>query len=148
MFKLNQTESVCNVHVILLWLMLPRDHFVSRYLYFTTTGAKCCVAAVKCSPLLHFSVVIFFWSFGITFKCWELSTAQVGPRGREGCCTYSLSLKYRLNQTESAIVMLFCCDKCFRGITLRKFRRFNALYTPFLTKTKNALIMCIAYVIV
>jgi hypothetical protein len=31
-----------------------------------------------------------------------LSTAQAGARGREGCCTYSLSLMYRLNQTESA----------------------------------------------
>jgi hypothetical protein len=34
---------------------------------------KCCVAAVKSCPVLHFSVVIFFWSFGIidasTIKC-------------------------------------------------------------------------------
>jgi hypothetical protein len=63
-----------------------------------------------------------FWSFGIinanTINCWELSTAQAGARGREGCCTYSLSLMYRLNQTESAILMLYCCDKCFRRITL------------------------------
>jgi hypothetical protein len=55
-----------------------------------------------------FSVVIFFWSFGIidasTIKCWELSTAQAGARGREGCCTDTLSLMYRLNQTESAIL--------------------------------------------
>jgi hypothetical protein len=34
-----------------------------------------------------------------------VSTAQAGARGREGCCTYSLSLMYRLNQTESAILM-------------------------------------------
>jgi hypothetical protein len=27
-----------------------------------------------------------------------LSTAQAGARGREGCCTYSLFLMYRLNQ--------------------------------------------------
>jgi hypothetical protein len=88
--------------VILLWLMLPRDHFVSRFLYFTTAGVKCCVAAATSCPVLHFSVVIFFWSFGIidtsTIKCWELSTAQVGARGREGCCTYSLSFIYRLYQ--------------------------------------------------
>jgi hypothetical protein len=62
-------------------------------------------------PVLHFSVVILFWSFGIidasTIKCWELSTAQAGARGREGCSTYSLSLLYRLNQTESAILMYF-----------------------------------------
>jgi hypothetical protein len=35
-----------------------------------------------------------FWSFGIidvsTIKCWELSTAQAGARGREGCCIFSL----------------------------------------------------------
>jgi hypothetical protein len=53
--------------------MLPRDHFVSRFLYFTTAGVKCCVAAVKSCPVLHFIVVIFFWSFGIidasTIKC-------------------------------------------------------------------------------
>jgi hypothetical protein len=36
-------------------------------------GVKCCVAAVKSCPVLHFSVVIFFWSFGFldasTIKC-------------------------------------------------------------------------------
>jgi hypothetical protein len=112
---INASEgSLCfQNYVILLWLMLPRDHFVSRILYFTTAGVKCRVAAVKSCPVLHFSVVIF-WSFGIidanTIKCWELSTAQAGARGREGCCTYSLSLMNRLNQTESAILMLFCCD--------------------------------------
>jgi hypothetical protein len=34
---------------------------------------------------------------------------------------YSLSLMFRLNQTESAIFMEFCCDKCFRGITFLPF---------------------------
>jgi hypothetical protein len=57
----------------------------SRFVYFTTAGVKCCVAAVKSCPVLHFSVVIFFWSFGIidasTIKCWELSTAYAGARG-------------------------------------------------------------------
>jgi hypothetical protein len=36
--------------------MLLRDHFVSRLLYFTTAGVKCCMAAVKSCPVLHFSV--------------------------------------------------------------------------------------------
>jgi hypothetical protein len=53
--------------------MLPMDHFVSGILYFTTAGVKCGVAAVKCCLVLHFNVVIFFWSFGIidasTIKC-------------------------------------------------------------------------------
>jgi hypothetical protein len=57
----------------------------SRFLYFTTAGVKCCVAAVKSCLVLHFSIVIFFWPFGIidasTIKCWELSTAQVGAKG-------------------------------------------------------------------
>jgi hypothetical protein len=60
----------------------------------------------------NFSAVIFFWSFGIidasTIKCWELSTAQAGARGREGCCMCSLSLMYRLKQTRvrSSLVIL------------------------------------------
>jgi hypothetical protein len=105
----SQSNRVCNSYVILLWLMRPRDHFVSRFLYFTTSDVKCCVAAVKSCPVLHFSVGIFFWSFGIidasTTRYWELSTAQAGARGREGCFTYSYSLMYRLNQTESAILI-------------------------------------------
>jgi hypothetical protein len=40
-----------------------------------------------------------------TIMCLELSTAQASGRGREGCCTYSLSLMYSLNQTESAILL-------------------------------------------
>jgi hypothetical protein len=64
--------------------------------------------------VFHFSVVIFFWSFGIidasTFKCWALSTAQAGARGLGRCCTYSLSLMYRLNQTESAIFKISAAE--------------------------------------
>jgi hypothetical protein len=44
--------------------MLPRGHFVSRFLYFTTAGVKSCVADEKSCPILHFGVVIFFWSSG------------------------------------------------------------------------------------
>jgi hypothetical protein len=68
--------------------MLPRDHFVTGFLYLITAGVKCCVAAVKRCPVLHFSVVIFSLSFRIidasTIKYWQLSTAQAGPTGREG----------------------------------------------------------------
>jgi hypothetical protein len=56
-----------------------------QILYFTTAGVKCCVTAVKSCPVLHFCVVMFFWSFGIIdaspIKCWELSAAQAGARG-------------------------------------------------------------------
>jgi hypothetical protein len=45
-----------------------------------------------------------------TIKCSELSNAQAVDWGREGCYTYSFFLMYRLNQTEFAIFMKFCCD--------------------------------------
>jgi hypothetical protein len=48
-----------NCRVILLSLILPREHIISRYFYFTIAGLKYPVAAVKCCPVLHFSVVIF-----------------------------------------------------------------------------------------
>jgi hypothetical protein len=35
-----QSNRVCNSYVILLWLMLPRDHFVSRFLSFQRFIAK------------------------------------------------------------------------------------------------------------
>jgi hypothetical protein len=113
-------NRVWNFHIILLWLTLPRDYFVFRFLNLQQQ-----VSSAVRQPVLRFGDVIFFWSFGIidtcTIKCWELSTAQAGSRGREGCCTYSLSLMYRLNQTESAIFMLFCCDLYFRGIFFFRF---------------------------
>jgi hypothetical protein len=79
MYRLNQAESA--IFMYFLWLILLMDHLVSRYLYFTTAGVKCRVAAVKHCPVLHPSVFIFFWSFGLidasAIKCWKLSTAQV-----------------------------------------------------------------------
>jgi hypothetical protein len=60
-------------------------YWTFTFYYFTSAGVKCCVAAVKSCPVLHLSVVIFFWSFEIidasTFKWWELSIAQAGARG-------------------------------------------------------------------
>jgi hypothetical protein len=79
MYRFN--HRVCNFHVILLWLMLLRDHFLFRFLYFTTAGVKCQVASVKSCPVIHFSGVIFFWSFGIidasTIKCCIVYTGYV-----------------------------------------------------------------------
>jgi hypothetical protein len=37
------------------------------------------------------------WSLFLLFL--ELSTTQTDARGREGCCTYSLPVMYRLDQT-------------------------------------------------
>jgi hypothetical protein len=54
------------------------------------------MAAVKKCPVLHFSVVVFFWSFGIidasTIKCCEVISAQAGARGREGCFFWSFGI--------------------------------------------------------
>jgi hypothetical protein len=111
---------LANTYNLLFKLMPPGDHFVFRFLYFTTAGVKCCVAAVKSCPVLHFSIVIFFWSLGIIdaniFHCWELSTAQAGARERKGCCTYSSIVMYILNQTESAILVIVLWFM-LRGIT-------------------------------
>jgi hypothetical protein len=76
-----QANRVCNSPVILLWLMLPRDHFVSRFLCFTSAGVKCCVAAVKSCPyfisvLLYFSGPSESLMPALLIECWELSTAQ------------------------------------------------------------------------
>jgi hypothetical protein len=46
----------------------------------------------------------------LAYKVLRIEYRSAGARGREGRCTYSLSLMYRLNQTESAILILFCCD--------------------------------------
>jgi hypothetical protein len=77
-----QSNRVCNFHLILLWLMLPRDHTFSK---FYTSRQQ--VAAVKGFPVAHFSVVIFFWFFGVNnarTMCCELSTTLVGARGACG----------------------------------------------------------------
>jgi hypothetical protein len=100
-----QSNRLCIFHVILLWLLLPRDHFLSRFFYFKTA-----MAAVSSCPVLHVSVVIFFWSFGTidasTIKCWELSTARAGAMdGRDVAlihdpiCTNSIksSLQFSCN---------------------------------------------------
>jgi hypothetical protein len=75
--KLNKAK-----HVLILTLCW---FYSNCPIYFTTADVKCCVAVVKCCPVLNFSVVIFFWSFGIidvsTIKCCDLSTAQAGARG-------------------------------------------------------------------
>jgi hypothetical protein len=77
--------------------------------------SRCQVLCVSCwsCPVLHFSVVnVFFWYFAIidssNFKCWKLSTAQVGARGHKCMMLqFLLSLMNILNQTESACYMLW-----------------------------------------
>jgi hypothetical protein len=58
-YSLNQTDSV----IFMYFSCDPRDHFISRFLYFATTGFKCCdTAEKKLLREVNFSVVIFFWS--------------------------------------------------------------------------------------
>jgi hypothetical protein len=80
-----------------------------------------------------------FWSFGIIkssiFKCWELSTAKAGARLREGCCTFSLSFKYKLDQTDSTIFMLFCCFNSSEGSLF--FQIFQHILWPKIKSWMN-----------
>jgi hypothetical protein len=103
-------ESAILMYV--LWLMLQMDHFVSRFLYFTTAGVMCCMAAVKSCPVLHFSNVIVFWFSGslmpalivlrIEFRpsrCYEawgmlhlFITLQVQTQSNRDCHSYVILL--------------------------------------------------------
>jgi uncharacterized membrane protein len=116
-----QAYHASNIRWYLSMTMLSRDHFVSRFLYITTSGVKCHLAAVKKLSHTYFTSV-FFLVHGIidvsTISCWELSSTKAGNRGLEVCCTYSLYLMYKLNQTESAIFIYCCCDLYFRWISL------------------------------
>jgi hypothetical protein len=115
---------VCNFHVISLFLMLLRDHFGSRYLHITTARVKCCVAAVKSYPVLHFSVVNFFLSFGIiessTIQCWELSKAQPVLGRHEGCCNFSLSFINRVCNFDVILLFLMLPRDHFQIFVFRK----------------------------
>jgi hypothetical protein len=48
-----QSNRVCNSYFILLWLMLPRDHFVSRILY-----SICRVIALDLVKICIFQIVL------------------------------------------------------------------------------------------
>jgi hypothetical protein len=110
-----QSNRVCNFHVNLLFLKLPRDYFLTRCLYITTAGVNCCVAAVKSCPVLYFSVVIFSGGPSgslsqalFSVKNWvPLKSVQGGVR--------DVAPFYYPLCTESAIFMYFCCFECFRG---------------------------------
>jgi hypothetical protein len=67
-------------------------------------GVKCCIATVKMFLRTSLQHCYIRWSFidASTIKCCELNTAH----GREGCCTYLLSLMYRIIQTCNFYVFL------------------------------------------
>jgi hypothetical protein len=111
----------------IIWLHVKQwlwnvTYTFSRFLYFTTAVVKCCVAAVKSCLVLHFRVVIFFWSFGIidsnTFKRWKLSTSAT----YEGCCTFSLPLMYTIKPS-----LHFSCN--FVVINASKGSHFLQIFT-------------------
>jgi hypothetical protein len=92
--------------LILFWLMLPRDHFVSRFLYFATADVKCCLIAVTICSVFHFSDVIFIWSFRIidtsNIKCWELSKRNKYDQG-----PYTFIINVKLLAEVTSITMFF-----------------------------------------
>ena len=67
-----------------------------------------CVAPVKCRPVLHHCVVIFFWSLRImgcmlfTFEKWRFSYAP----GASVLCHISLPLINSLKKTKAAFISL------------------------------------------
>jgi hypothetical protein len=75
------------------------------------------IASLKYCFMIAFCIVKYIYNIYSMRENWKthilvsfihnivFSTAQAGARGRDGCCTYSLSLMYRLNQTESAILL-------------------------------------------
>jgi hypothetical protein len=86
------SNLVCKYHIHLLFYFFL-GIILFGFLYIITADVKWCVAAVKGCPVLHFSVIIFFWSSGslspaLFCMCWELSTAQAGQTVREGCFTF------------------------------------------------------------
>jgi hypothetical protein len=70
------------------------------------------VAPYFTSVLLYFLVLRDHWCQH--YKVLRIEYRSAGARGREGCCSdvalIHLSLMYRLNKTESALLMFFCCD--------------------------------------
>jgi hypothetical protein len=80
---------------------------------FILHNSRCCVAAVKSCPVLHFSVVIFFWSFGIidasTIKCWELSTAQPVLGGVKDVNAFEGSLCFQISIIFQIRVYVYTC---------------------------------------
>ena len=81
------------------------------FLQFNITYYSACVAAVKCRPVLHHCVVIFFWSSGI-IDCmfvyiWKWSSAHA--LGASVVWHHSLPLMNSFNKTEAAV---FSCRLC------------------------------------
>jgi len=84
--------------------------FISLIL-LTTAGFSDCVAAIKGRPVLHHSVVIFFWSSGIMECTCLLFTFENGfPFMLGGVSGYLLLLMNSFNKTEAAV---FSCRLCF-----------------------------------
>jgi hypothetical protein len=64
--------------------MLPMDHTLPRFLYFTSAGVKCCVTAVKTNAQYYTSVLLYFVGPAELLIALEI---EYTPRGSDGCCT-------------------------------------------------------------
>jgi hypothetical protein len=112
-------EGYCTIYYLSCLDCIFLCDFVVNYAFeespffqiFTLNQSRCRVLCASCKKVPHTSLQCIFWSFGIidsnTFGWWKLSTAKDGARGLAmGCCTFSLSLMYRLNQTS----LQFSCN--------------------------------------
>jgi hypothetical protein len=118
---IDSIKTVCNnFHVILLWLMLPMDHFVSRFVYITTAGVNCCGAIVKLSR--NSLQCYYFAGPSGSLMPTLLSVGNWVPLkpvlGVWGMLHLFIIPHVRAESNRTAIFMLFCFDTCFRGITL------------------------------
>jgi hypothetical protein len=83
-----------------------------------------CFGHDKVTPWFH---LFFFGPSGSLIQTFS-SEKNAVARGRQECCTYSLSLIYRLNQTDSAIFMYFFAINASEGSpSSRFFYRFSFL---------------------
>jgi len=77
----------------------------------TNVNTSACVAAVKCRPVLHNCVVMFFWYSGIMDVCClhfkiEFRSCARGRQIDAGVASFNFSLMNRFNKTEAAMQVL------------------------------------------
>jgi hypothetical protein len=125
--------------------------FCSRTFYCQFCYITSYHASHTCIHLNH-----YFWSFVINwFQHLSVENwipLSVGARGREGCCTFSLTLMCRLNQTEVAISCNFVVINTSEDHTLSRFMeiqfqaclhwRYYCFGIPHKLCTKHELLFC------
>jgi hypothetical protein len=98
----------------LFWCLVSRTNPITCTLLFWTMIV--CGNSNYC-----FNFLGHIWHDGVLTQ-FHIKLAWGGVRD---FAFFSLSLMYRINQTESAIFMYLCCFECFPGITFSRY--FNAV---------------------